>query len=97
MKRNNLLATFALALSLISGFAFAQSASIDINTADSATLATLSGVGQSKAEAIVDYRNTHGPFASTQDLANVKGIGPRTVDKNADRLTVQSTGTAKAR
>lgn len=96
MKCNNLFATFALVLSLIAGSAFAQSASVDINTADTTTLATLSGVGQSKAQAIVDYRNTHGPFTSTEDLANVKGIGRRTVDKNADRLTVQGADTATA-
>lgn len=96
MNRSKLLATSALFLSLISGFAFAQSASVNINTADSAMLTTLSGVGQSKAEAIVDYRSTHGPFASTEDLANVKGIGAGTVDINADRMTVQDTDSAKA-
>ena len=54
-----------------------------------ATLASLNGIGQSKAEAIVAYREANGPFAVTADLANVKGIGERTIEKNAARLTVK--------
>jgi competence protein ComEA len=96
MKRSSLLTTLTLLLSLMSGFAFAQSASININTADSTSLASLSGIGQSKAEAIVEYRKANGPFASTEELANVKGIGARTVEKNANRLTIQDTNSPKA-
>jgi len=51
-------------------------ASIDINTADAETLAqSISGIGPSKAQAIVDYRTTNGPFASIDDLVKVQGIG----------------------
>lgn len=96
MKRSSLLATLTLLLSLMSGFAFAQAASININTADSTSLASLSGIGQSKAQAIVEYREANGPFASTQDLTNVKGIGARTVEKNANRLIIQDTNSPKA-
>jgi competence protein ComEA len=96
MKRSPLLATLTLLLSLMSGFAFAQATSININTADSTGLASLSGIGQSKAEAIVEYREANGPFASTQDLTNVKGIGARTVEKNVNRLTTQDTNSPKA-
>ena len=53
------------------------------------TLASLTGVGESKAQAIVAYRTENGPFKSSADLMNVKGIGERTVEKNADRLTVK--------
>jgi len=95
MKRSSLLATLTLLLSLMSGFAFAQTASININTADSTSLASLSGIGQSKAEAIVEYRKANGPFTSAQDLTNVKGIGARTVEKNANRLTTQDTNSPK--
>ena len=62
---------------------------MNINTADVATLASLSGVGESKAQAIIDYREANGPFASIEALADVKGIGARTVEKNADRLAVK--------
>ncbi|PTB94060.1 competence protein ComEA [Marinobacter sp. B9-2] len=89
MKRTPLFATLVLLFSLVTGFAYAQEATININTADVATLASLNGIGQSKAEAIVAYREANGPFAVTADLANVKGIGERTIEKNAARLAVK--------
>lgn len=89
MKRTPLLATLVLLFSLFTGFAHAEPAAININTADVAALAELTGVGQSKAEAIVAYREANGPFSTPQDLAKVKGIGERTVTKNSARLTVE--------
>jgi len=56
--------------------------SVNINTADAATLAdALQGVGLKKAEAIVAYRNEHGPFKSVDDMVNVKGIGEKSLEK----------------
>jgi len=75
-----------LALSLASLAAFA--AQINLNTASAAQLETLNGIGASKAEAIVDYRKEHGAFKSVDELANVKGIGLKTVDKNREQMTV---------
>ena len=49
---------------------------VNINRATAAELEKLPGVGPSTAQAIIDYRNSHGPFASPEDLLNVKGIGP---------------------
>ena len=49
MKRTPLFATLVLLFSLVTGFAYAQDAAININTADVATLASLNGIGQSKA------------------------------------------------
>lgn len=89
MNRTPLFATLVLLFSLITGFAQAEPVAININTADVTTLAELTGVGQSKAEAIVAYREANGPFAAPRDLANVKGIGERTIEKNAERLTVK--------
>lgn len=64
--------------------------SVNINTADAQTLAAaLDGVGASRAKAIVEYRDSHGPFRSVDDLAQVKGIGERVVDANRTRLTVK--------
>lgn len=64
--------------------------SVNINTADAQTLAAaLDGVGASRAKAIVDYREAHGPFRSVDDLAQVKGIGERVVDANRSRLKVK--------
>ncbi|HEY3700137.1 MAG TPA: ComEA family DNA-binding protein [Spongiibacteraceae bacterium] len=63
---------------------------VNINTADAATLADgLKGVGQSKAEAIVAYRKEHGPFKSIDQLAEVKGIGDKLVQRNHDRIVVK--------
>jgi competence protein ComEA len=62
---------------------------VNINTADAATLAAaLDGVGASRAKAIVEYRDAHGPFKSVDDLAQVKGIGERVVDANRARIKV---------
>jgi competence protein ComEA len=64
---------------------------VDINAAGAAELATaLDGVGQSKAEAIVEYREANGPFKSVDDLALVKGIGAATIEKNRDKVTISA-------
>ena len=63
---------------------------VNINTADAETLASeLSGIGQSKAEAIIAYRDKYGPYRQIEDLANVKGIGMATIDKNKSKLTLE--------
>lgn len=54
---------------------------INVNTADAATLMELPGIGETKAKAIIDYRNQFGPFRSQADLMNVKGIGPKMLEK----------------
>lgn len=61
---------------------------IDINTADDAALETLPGIGPTKATAVVAYRTEHGPFARTQDIENVSGIGPATYANIASLITV---------
>ncbi|WP_043310811.1 ComEA family DNA-binding protein [Pseudomonas sp. ML96] len=66
-----------------------QVASVNLNTADADTLQSeLVGIGQVKAQAIVDHRNTNGPFASVDELLEVKGIGPATLEKNRARMSV---------
>lgn len=64
-------------------------AAININTADKETLATLPGVGDVKAEAIIQYRKDHGEFKNAEDLVNVKGIGPKTIKKLAKDITIE--------
>jgi len=62
---------------------------VDINTADAGMLASaIDGVGEKKAATIVQYRETNGPFASVDELVNIKGIGTGTVDRNRQKLTV---------
>jgi len=49
---------------------------VDINSATLSDLDALPGVGPSTAQAIIDYRVANGPYASVDDLLNVRGIGP---------------------
>jgi competence protein ComEA len=63
----------------------------DLNTASQAQLETISGIGPSKAAAIISYRNEHGPFKNTVDVVNVSGIGPKTAEKiNSATFVVES-------
>ena len=60
---------------------------INLNTADAGQLSTLSGIGQSKAEAIVAYREEHGDFASIEEIMNVEGIKEGTFSKIKDKIS----------
>ena len=63
---------------------------VNVNTADAETIAAeLQGVGLTKARAIVEYRETHGPFESPDDLSLVRGIGERTVEINRGDILVE--------
>ncbi|WP_137888125.1 helix-hairpin-helix domain-containing protein [Pseudomonas sp. 2FE] len=62
---------------------------VNLNTADAATLEReLIGIGEVKAKAIIDHRETNGPFASVDELLEVKGIGAATLEKNRDKLSL---------
>lgn len=78
-----------LVLVVSSSLAFA--APVNVNTADAESLAkVMNGVGLKKAQAIVAYRNQYGPFRTLEEVAQVKGIGKKTVDKNMENLTVSN-------
>ncbi len=63
-----------------------SSAPVNINTAPVAELQTLDGVGEKRAEAIVEYRTTHGPFQTVEGLDDVPGISPGIVETNRARI-----------
>ena len=89
-----LLSLLAAPLSLAAPQADAGSgevARIDINSADAAAIAAaLDGVGLVKAQEIVAYREMFGAFKTIDELMEVKGIGPGTLDRNRDRIALQS-------
>lgn len=58
-----------------------QSAMVNINSADLKQLIKLPGVGKKKAQAIIDYRDANGDFASLEELAKVKGVGKKMLAK----------------
>lgn len=77
----NKLLSFVTAFLLLLGSSELFAGMVNINKADAETLASnLSGIGASKAAAIVDYRNQHGPFKSIDDVQNIKGIGEKTFE-----------------
>ena len=85
--------TLVLAL-LFSGFALAGT--VNINTADATVLAeSLDGIGASKANAIVEYREQNGDFESLKDLLQVKGIGEMTLERNKDKISFKADSKAK--
>ena len=67
----------------------AQAVKVDLNTADATTLQRdLVGIGEAKAQEIVAYRDMNGPFATVDELLEVKGIGKAIYEKNRDKVAV---------
>ncbi|WEA21884.1 ComEA family DNA-binding protein [Pseudomonas juntendi] len=63
---------------------------LDLNKADALTLQNeLNGIGKAKAEAIVAYREANGPFASVDELLEIKGIGNALLERNRDKVMVE--------
>ncbi len=84
MKQLLILALIALTLGVANA-----GEPVDINRADADEIAqSLDGVGLSKAQAIVRYRDTHGAFKHRDELVKVKGIGLATVERNREFIQV---------
>ncbi|MEH8229936.1 ComEA family DNA-binding protein [Aeromonas veronii] len=66
-----------------------EAGKLNINTATLAELTSLKGIGDKKAQAIVDYREKQGKFTSVDQLADVNGIGPATLEANRDMIIVK--------
>ena len=90
MTLRSLLSALVVSTALIGQAAFAAPESVNVNSADAETLAAvLDGVGLARAEAIVQYRQANGRFGDVYDLANVKGIGDRTIELNEGRIRLK--------
>ena len=61
---------------------------ININSATAEQLDTLPGIGPAYASRIIDYRNSHGGFKSIEEIQEVTGIGPKTLEKLKDQITI---------
>lgn len=84
--------SFLLALAFISVVVASQvvaTEKININTATLEELMSLKGIGDAKAEAIIEYREAHGPFKCIDDLKNVKGIGDKIFDSIKSEITIE--------
>ena len=67
----------------------AESGKINLNTADTETLKTLSGIGDAKAQAIIAWREENGSFSSIEDIMQVPGIKESTFTKIKDKIAVE--------
>ena len=86
---------FLISLLLVILSTAANADIVNINTATAEQLAqNLDGVGETKADAIIEYRNAHGPFNTADDLSQVKGIGSKIVEKNIQIITVKDANQA---
>ena len=61
---------------------------VNLNTADIAALTTLPGIGESRAKAIISYREQHGAFAQIEDIMKISGIKQAAISKIKDKITV---------
>ena len=64
----------------------ATGARVNVNTADVVALTALKGVGPKKAQAIVEYRKSHGAFSSLEQFEDVPGIGPVIISNNRTNI-----------
>ena len=87
-----ILSVFLVGFICIRSFA----APVDVNTADAVTIAdALAGIGPQIGAAIVEYRETNGPFKSVDDLLNVKGVGPKVLERNKGDILIEGRSSTK--
>jgi competence protein ComEA len=73
----------------ITGSEMGESQKLNVNTATAAELEELDGLGPTRAKAIIQYREEHGPFQKVEDLQNISGIGDKTLAKFRDQIVCQ--------
>ena len=88
-SRISIIIVLVLVFVWISHLVAADSQKININTASADELMNLKGIGEKKAKAIVEFRKANGLFKQPEDLIKVPGIGPKTLEANISRITVE--------
>lgn len=93
MTRTKKLVFLCIALAMVVAFSApswaGDAGKINLNKATAAELSQLKGIGMKYAERIVEFRDQNGPFKQVEDLLKVQGIGPKILEKNKDRITVE--------
>ena len=89
MANANVSSTSGAAIAPVAQVVAPVSTKVNINTASAAQLASgkLKGIGLAKAKTIIAYRTEHGKFNTIEELAKVKGIGPKLFERNRDLIT----------
>ena len=90
IRKVSVILIFVALVSFVGGFADAEdNAKININTATIEELMSLQGIGEKKAESIVEYREKFGSFTTIEDLKGVKGVGDKIFSKIKDQIVVE--------
>ena len=90
IRRVAVILIFAVLVTFVSNLADAEhSAKVNINTATVEELISLKGIGEKKAESIVEYREEIGSFATIDELKGVKGIGDKVFNKIKNRIAIE--------
>jgi competence protein ComEA len=90
IRKVSIILIFVALVSFVGGFADAEhNAKININTASVEQLTTLQGIGEKKAESIIEHREKFGSFATIEDLKSVKGVGDKIFSKIKDQIVTE--------
>lgn len=95
-SRGSLFGLLAALAMMLAQPVLAESSPININTASAAELASIKGIGPSKAQAIVDHRDKNGGFKSVDDLKLVRGIGDKMLEQLRPQVTIDGAQAAGA-
>ncbi len=90
IRKVSVILIFVALVSFVGGFADAEhNAKVNINTASVEQLTALQGIGEKKAESIIEHREKFGSFATIEDLKSVKGVGDKIFSKIKDLIATE--------